>query len=364
MRLSDRYIFAEMILPFFIGTLAVLMMLVGNTLFQILPGMLQMKWPIAVVLRICVLNIPTVLVMTLPVSTALAASLATNRMARDNEFTVMRSAGTPLLRIFLPMFVFGALMSAADIYISDQLVPWAWTEQQNVTQYLFNNVGSNPVDVGRTFTQDNYTISFDSAQKISESKRRLNNVVIVTKPEKPGEYAEITTAKSVDYENGIWTLHGIVDHHYDAGGFTTLDSAAPTGTLRLRVDFSTMSQPMTPGQEVNFSFRELTRRADLARRMGNFREALTFEVERWFKLALPLMCLVLSICSPPLGLRFARTGTFTGVLLSIITVFVAWNTLLLLKLIGLGGYLPPIVAVGATNVLFAGLGIWLFKAQE
>ena len=83
MRLADRYVFSELILPFFIGTLAVLMMLVGNTLFAYLGRMLQEKWPVAVVLRALVLNIPTVLVLTLPVATALAASLATSRMARD-----------------------------------------------------------------------------------------------------------------------------------------------------------------------------------------------------------------------------------------------------------------------------------------
>jgi lipopolysaccharide export LptBFGC system permease protein LptF len=41
MRLSDRYIFAELMVPFFIGTLAVLMMLVGNTLFSYLSQMLR-----------------------------------------------------------------------------------------------------------------------------------------------------------------------------------------------------------------------------------------------------------------------------------------------------------------------------------
>src|SRR5918998_3900607 len=119
MRISDRYVFAELILPFFIGTLAVLMMLVGNTLFQYLAQMLRERWPLGFVARALVLNIPTVLVLTLPVATALAASLATNRMARDLEITVLRGGGPPLLRIFFPILLFGAIISAANLYISD-----------------------------------------------------------------------------------------------------------------------------------------------------------------------------------------------------------------------------------------------------
>lgn len=364
-RLSDRYVFGELILPFLIGTLAVLMMLVGNTLFAILPRMLQQNWPVTFVARICLLNIPTVLVLTLPVSTALAVSLATNRMARDNEFVIMRSAGTSLLRTFVPMFLFGLMMSAADLYVANNIQPWAFREQQNIEMFL-DNLPESKVDIGRTFSAENYTISFNTAQKISNSKRRLNKIVIVTASPQPlgPEFAEITTAEYADYEKGIWTIHNGVHHRYDKTGMTVFDAGFQTATLSLKIDFSNLYQPIAAGNETLYSFSELTERANQARRLGNFRETLTYDVERWFKLSLPAMCLVLSICSPPLGLRFARTGAFTGVLLSIITVFIAWNTLLLLKFVALGGYLPPVVAAWATNALFIGLGLWLFKTQE
>ncbi len=45
--------------------------------------------------------------------------------------------------------------------------------------------------------------------------------------------------------------------------------------------------------------------------MGQTNDALKFEVERWFKLSLPAMCLVFTLCAPPLALRFSRAGGFT-----------------------------------------------------
>ena len=367
MKISDRYLFGELILPFLITTLAVVMMLVGNTLFAILPDMVQKHWPVIAVLRICVLNIPAVLYLAIPVGTAFAASLAINRVARDNEVTVLRSSGVPLFRAFLPVVLFGILTSAGDLYIADRVVPWAFREQQNV-ENLLNMLPNNPVEAGLTVRVENFTITFDSAQKMSPSKRRLNKVVIVENP-KPGsgDYASITTAQTADYENGLWTMRNVVTHHYDKSGLTLYDAQADPTYLTLRIDFSqaySNNSGASFGNVVPFTFEELTQKAQDARRFGNFKDATSFETERWFHLSLPLMSLTFAMLGPPLALRFSRAGAFTGVLLSIVAVFVAWNTLLLLKIIALGNWVPPVVCAWTTNVIFTLIAVWLTKAQD
>lgn len=363
MRISDRYVFAELILPFFIGTLAVLMMLVGNTLFQYLAQMLRERWPLGFVVRALVLNIPTVLVLTLPVATALAASLATNRMARDLEITVLRGAGASLRRVFTPILVFGALVSVADLYISDRVVPWAWREQQNIETLLYS-LPKDPVQGNVTLKLDNYAFYFDTAQRAEGNRLVLTRVILLRYPERPGEYPDITTAESATYAAGVWKLQKVVVHHYNPDGTTHWDARAENATLHLRVNFSQALSPLREDQLANVAFAELTERAQTARRLGQTRDARSYEVERWFKLSIPAMCLVFALCAPPLALRFSRAGSFTGVLLSIIVVFVAWNTLLLMKYVGLGGLLPPMVAAWTTNVLFTVGGLWLLRTQE
>jgi LPS export ABC transporter permease LptG len=363
MRLSDRYVFSELLVPFFIGTLAVLMMLVGNTLFAILEPMLRDKWPVAAVARMLILNIPTVLVLTLPVATALAASLAVSRMARDGEIVALRSAGTSLFRTFLPILIFGVGTAAANLYISDRVVPWAWREQQNV-QAILDSLPTNPVETGLTVRADNYTITFESAQKVSPTRRRLNRVILVENP-LPGsvDFPNMTFAESADYENGAWYLRNVAYHRFARDGATQFDVVAKEGTLNLKIDFSGMYQP-PQGQYDKYSFEDLTKRATDARRFGSLVEARTYETERWFKLSLPLMSIVFALFAAPLSLRFARTGAFTGVLLSIITVVIGWNGLLFMKSLAYGGTLPPPIAAFIPNVVFAGMGFWLLRQQE
>ncbi len=366
MKLSDRYLFGELILPFLITTLAVVMMLVGNTLFAILPDMVQKHYPIVAVVRICVLNIPIVLYLAIPVGTAFAASLAINRVARDNEITVLRSAGVPLIRAFMPVMLFGILTSAADLYIADRVVPWAYREQQNV-ETMLNLLPTNPVDVGLTVRVENYTITFQSAQKLTPSKRRLNQLVIVEAP-KPGtgDYATIITAKTADYENGLWTMHEVVTHHYEKNGMTDVEFRSDPAYLNQNIDFSSAYSNNSGGfgNVVPFSFEELTQKAREAKRFGNFQFAIKCETDRWFLLSLPLMSFTFALLGPPLALRFSRAGAFTGVLLSIVAVFIAWNTLLLLKIISLGNWVPPVVCAWTTNAIFTIIAVWLIKAQD
>ena len=372
MRLSDRYIFSELWMPFFIGTFLVLMMIVGNTLYAWLDTITREKWPLQEVARMLVLNIPTAVVLTLPVSTALAASLTINRMARDNEITVLRGAGVPLWRIFLPIFAFGAVISFANLFIANRITPWAFKEQQNVESVL-NSITSSKIEQGRTISVDNYAITFASASKRGPNKWRLNKVIVVETPApRPGvvpgaeQYAKVMTAEYVDYQKGadrgVWRLKNIVQHEYDPKGYTIYDAGAESGTLDLTIDFAQLYAQ--PAQNDKLSYEELTQRAADAKRYGNSRDTVTFEVERWFKLSLPLMGMTLALCGPPLSLLFARAGAFTGILLSVIVSFVAWNTLLLMKSIGFGGYLPPVVAGWATNIVFTLFGLWLLKKQE
>jgi lipopolysaccharide export system permease protein len=92
MRMLDRYILAEMILPFVAGIFVVIMMLVGNTLFALVDLILKNHIPLGVVARLVVFNIPTLMVLTMPIGVALAGALAVNRLACVSFAPFSRSA--------------------------------------------------------------------------------------------------------------------------------------------------------------------------------------------------------------------------------------------------------------------------------
>ena len=342
MRIADRHIVSELLLFFGVSTLAVLTLLVGVALLFQQASIATLPY-----------SIPYYLTLTLPVAVALAASLSVNRMARDNELTVLRGTGTPLFRAFLPILIVGFAVSVLDYILFDRVLPYAL--QQQVAKY-----GQVPetVSPGATFAVDKYTVSYASSQKLSPAKRRLSRLVIVETPENGAPPPQITTATTADYENTVWKMQGVIIHYYDAKGVLLREEQKPTATFNLPVDFSNLYQRADSAQ-AEYTFVELMARSKEAARFGNHQDAVAYEVDGWTKLALPGMAFVFTLFATPLALMFARTGSFSGVMLAIGAVFVAWNTLLLMQYVGYGDYLPPAVAAWSTDILFGLPGIFL-----
>jgi lipopolysaccharide export system permease protein len=351
----DRYLFKEVLPMFLGGTGAALLLLTTLKFFQSADSLSRSRMPISEIFQDIVGRMPGVLVMTLPVATALAASLATNRLARDNEIMALRTAGVSLARLFAPLFGFALLVTLLNLGIAEWLVPRAFKAREGM-----GRSASLAFEAGATLRSGSFFIKYDSAQKLTEERRRLAHVMIVQR--KP--QVTIWTAPFASYESGVFRLEDATEHRYDAAHTLISEQRLSETKLNLPIDFSVAALRVEGQALSNLSFAALTRGASEARRRGELRKALDLEVARWFKLSLPALCLSLGLLAPPLALRFSKAGGFTGVLLSVITVFVAWNTLLLLQYVGQAGHLPPLVAAWSTNVFFGLVGLVLLRSAE
>src|SRR5579871_990428 len=123
MRLMDRYLLREMVVPFLIGQAAIVLMLTGTVLYNNADVLLVNQVPWQFVARMVIFFLPFLIHMTMPVAMAVAASLAVSRLGRDSEITVLRAAGISLVRIFLPIFMTGLLVSVGDFYFGEWVVP-------------------------------------------------------------------------------------------------------------------------------------------------------------------------------------------------------------------------------------------------
>jgi LPS export ABC transporter permease LptG len=360
----DRYLLGEMVMPFLGGILLIIVMLIGNTLFPLIQPIVKNGIPLKVVAKLVVFNIPTLLVLTLPAGMALSAAWAVNRMARDSEITAIRMAGVPLRRIFLPIFGMGVVTSAAAFLIGDRVVPAAQHQfQETQGQMLAYAIQASPaLAANKVFTYQNYSFHIHEIQKDSSgdpNKLKLSGVTIYENPSDDG-YPVLMTARSADYNKDIWTLHDVVMHSIGPDGFTRLEIAGETTTLNLRVPLNLAAGDYLRPDEL--TMRQLGQQmAALARTHQDFTEVA---VNYYMKLSLPLICLAFAFCAPPLALRFSRAGAYMGIFLSLVMVWVAWNTLLLTKFLGLSGKLDPMIAAWSPDVLFAVIGAWLLWKAE
>src|SRR5579884_705591 len=379
MKLLDRYLVREMVVPFLIGQAAIVLMLTGTVLYNNAELFLAHQVPVADVARLVLYFLPFLVHMTMPVAMAVAASLSISRLGRDSEITVLRSAGVSLIRIFMPIFVVGLLTSLADFYFGEYVVPASMNRLNAVRAEL-------PLHIKRLTPQTGqYIISTDQSFALFVQTMiprpgyiELHGVQIIGSPKAAfGGQSKpfLMTADKGSYKDGIWTLENAFLLYYSLDGKELLPARPGKATIYITVDpqaFQSgflMQMPM--GTMANSSTRTFSQLGeDLKReRAQGFLDSYAL-LDYHFKLSVPFSCLVMAICCPPLALRFARGGGFMGTLLSICLVFVYWNTLLLARILGSPGpegsapLLAPPVAAWSQNVLFFLLGLYVLRKSE
>ena len=366
MKRLDRYLLGEMVLPFVGGILLIVVMLVGNTLFPLIEDIVKTGIPPLVVARLIVFNLPILVPLTLPPGVALSSAWAINRLARDSEITAIRMAGISLRRLFLPIILVGMVASAASFFVGDRVVPPAWREFQKTQGQLFAYAlqASPTVAANKVFTFQDYAFHIREIRKDPSGradKLQLFGLVIFQNPVGPNGLATVITAQSADYNHDVWTLYGAHVVTFGTDGFVSAEMGTRTLKLPLQVPLESLSAGgvTTPDQ---FSMAELGNQMAALERTGQDTTAAAYNYYR--KLGLPFLCLGFALCAPPLALRFARAGAYTGIFLSIVMVFVAWNTLLLTQILGYAGKMPPLLAAWSPALLFTSLGVYFLWQME
>ncbi len=366
MKRLDRYLLGEMVLPFVGGILLIVVMLVGNTLFPLINDIVKNGIPAGIVARLVVFNLPILVPLTLPPGVALASAWAVNRLARDSEITALRMAGISLKRLFLPIIVVGILASAASFLVGDRVVPAAFREYQKTEGrlYAYALQASPTVAENKVFTFQDYAFHVREIRKDPSGKAdklQLFGVEVFQNPIGPNAFATIYTAQSADYARDVWTLHTAHVITFGTDGYVAQEMASPTLRLRLGVPLESLAGTgvTAPNQ---FSMADLGRQKEALERTGQ--DTTTVSYYYYSKLGLPFLCFGFALCAPPLALRFARSGAYIGIFLSIIMVFVAWNTLLLTQILGIAGKMPPSLAAWSPALLFTTLGVYFLWRME
>jgi len=366
----DRYLVREMVVPFLIGQGAVVLMLTGTVLYNNADTFLNYGVPAPGVAKIAFYFLPYLVNLTMPVAMAMAASLPVSRLARDSEITAMRAAGISLKRIFLPIFAAGLLVSLADFYFGERVVPWANQQFERTMSDLSRSL-KFLVPQERQVVQSadkKYTAYIGRMEFLGEGGRARLYDVTITAYGPDSRYPIIMLADTADYHDGLWTLHNARTHIYRNDGLeeqflrgnTSINFRLAERTFNL----ISLNLPLYSSSTAVRSFRELAEDLARQRRAGwvHPRDVLDYH----FKLSVPFSCLVFALVCPPLALRFARAGNFMGVLLSIILVFVYWNTLLAARILGakFPDAIPPPVAAWGQNVLFSLIGLYFLWRGE
>ena len=107
MRLLDRYVLQNFVTPFAYSTLGFLAIWLVFDLSDKGHDFIEAHIKLKTLAYFYLTQFPQILVICLPVGLLLALLYSLSRMSRSNEIISMLTAGCSVLRVMLPLFIFG-----------------------------------------------------------------------------------------------------------------------------------------------------------------------------------------------------------------------------------------------------------------
>lgn len=368
MRLLDRYLLRELLVPLGFCLAGFLIFWISSDLFTELEGFQQRKLKGLDVAAYYVVKTPEFLVTVVPVALLLALLYALTHHARHHELTAIRAAGVGLWRMCLPYLAVGVTCSLGLLLLNELWVP---DTEQAAQRVLERRAGARAEGAPKHLRPN---LAFENARdrrawQIGSYDLRTAEMVQPkvdwTRPD--GTQVEIIAHRAA-WTNGAWTFYEVLQHTYAPGG-QALTNRAILPSLAMPEFRET---PQQIRSEIRINERRAqgkVRRADipLVELLDYLRlhPGLKAEIAAWThtmlhgRLATPWACLVVVLIAVPFGAAGGRRNVFVGVASSILICFGYFVLQQLGLALGFGGKVPPWLGAWMPNLAVAGLGLWL-----
>jgi lipopolysaccharide export LptBFGC system permease protein LptF len=363
----DRAYAKEMLLPMSLGLIVLMLVLAGNFVYWAINSIVNQGMSIAPVIKLFFLAMPGFAVQGIPAGVILGVCLVLNRAVRDNEILALRGGGASLPRIVMP-FLFMALMAAfANYLIVEKVAPKTNERAEKLLARVMSQSAAPLIESDKYFRAGPYYFYVGRAEDgiledvmiYERASSRISSFV-------PSTFPVVRLAKKA-YENpkkqGEWILENGVMHTYNSNGM--LLSEAQFGMAKINISQQINNYFGEEKQAFSMTGDELSSRInDLKNAAFDAGGLNALMVDYWRRFALPGACFVMALCAAPMTLKYARHGSFAGLVSAFLLAFLWQGFDGWFRALGIAGYLPPLVAAWATNAMFLVVGLFLLARER
>ncbi len=366
MRLLDRYLLRELLVPLGYCLCGFLVFWIASDLFSELGNFQDRKLHGGDVAEYYIVKAPGFLVVVLPVSLLLALLYTLTNHARHNEITAIRAAGVSLWRLCLPYLLVGFAASLALFALNEIWVP---DSEETAEQIKGRRLPTPPGAASRREVRNlGFTNSRDGrlwqiGVYDSETGEMINPQIIWTQPD--GSRLWLKAERAVR-TNEIWTFYNAREYR-ESAQTNTLSPVLQTKVLPIPKFSETPDEIRSEIKISNSNTLKMAKKADLAlveilnylRLHPHPLQSAMLYTKLHGRLAAPWTCLVVVLIAIPFGAASGRRNVFVGVASSILICFAYFVLQQLCLALGVGGYIAPWAAGWLPNLTFGLAGFWL-----
>ncbi len=354
-KLLDKYILRQVIEIFIMGVFVFTSIIfASDTFITLIKQIAKYGIPFNVAFIMIILNLPTVIVMTIPMGVLLATVMTLNRLSLLSEITVMRACGIGLNRIAKPIFAFAILMSLVSFFINESIVPVMTRQSKDLALWA---LGQKNIPDGKqnfVFKELNDTGGLKRLFYVGYCDDKTLHNITVLDSSKDG------TLQILQADEGKTSPAG---WNFQKGSIYTVgdDGKILNTTLFDESQFKfglDMRKELEKNVAKEMNFKKLCYHLKNNLIPESQRKAVM--VELFDKIALPITTIVFVLVGVPLAITPPRVRYNRGFLFSILIIFAYYLIRALSISFGEAGTLIPVFAAFMPNIILAIFGVYLY----
>ncbi len=361
MRIVDRYILRELLIPFLLGLGVFTSILLVVRILKLVEMVVNRGVPFLQVLQLFSYILPAFLEVTVPMALLLAVLVAFGRLSSDSEIIALRASGISLYRLLRSVGAFAVAVAVLTLGLSVYARPWG-NAQLRTGLYEIVKARASAGIKPRIFNAD-----FDGlviyVDRIEPPGNELHGILISDTRDaqlRNTVYAESGTVFTREethtltlrlLDGGIYSASVWKDGYQDTRFATydiTLDLGLALAELRNR-----------PKDASEMTIAEL--RKAVAERAAAGQPTFIERIELQRKFSIPVACLVFAALGVPLGIQPSRAVHSRGFSVSLVLIFTYYLLQTLGENLGERGAVPPILAVWFPNALLSAVATALLS---
>jgi lipopolysaccharide export system permease protein len=371
MKIIDRYLLRELIPPFFLGIIIFTFVLLMSQILRLMELIVNKGVPFFTVLKMIAFLLPSILVLTMPMSVFLTCIVTFGRWSSDNELTAVKSGGVGLMRLSLPVLAFSLATYLLTSYFIIYALP---AGNQAFRRKMFEIVRSKAsIGLQEKVFNDDFNGLVLYVNRIPETANPVMKGVIITdyRPEKrrpPQEPLTIIAEEGwlvvdEDTQRVILRLHngGIHSLSRDFRRYEKIDFRIHD--LQLSLGEKMAGALNVPKGLREMSLSELSAKAAEYREQGVHSQGPQVEIHK--KFAIPFATLIFGYLGIAMGVLFRRGEKLVSIAVSIGIAVIYYIFLLAGEPLGKQGKVSPFLSMWTANIFFAVLSAFLlWKAAK
>ncbi len=369
LRRLDRYVLSEIIGPFGLGMLVYTFILLAQFFFRLAEMIIKRGLPAATVLELLRNYLPSVVVLTIPMSLLLAVLVGIGRLASDSELVALRASGISLYRILRPVMIAGLLATGITAYMMLDLVPRANSAHTRLLAEVVSRTLTAEIEPRVFYNefQGKILYVFDS----TPDGREWTGVFLadsVTSSDRPSDVIVADRGRLELADGGervVLNLQGAVQHTFELTRPDRYETRRyEKMQIVLRDRYATEQRERALGEK---SIRGMTwsELGVVERDPASSAQLRTqARIHRQKMLAIPSACAVFALLALPLAFTNRRGGKSSGFVLSIGIVVFYYTLLSQGEKAALADKLPAALALWLPNLVLGAIGIVLLRVRD